>query len=231
VVYDLADMSRLRGAILFLHDLDSITLEANSAFTDLLDEHRLACACPRADGSWWLDRLWPSFDQHITPERWVVEQVMPFIERRWRLSPGRLGLTGLGMGGQGALRLAFRHSESFQVVAGMNAILDFQELYHEGTALDEMYDSKEQCRQDTAILQIHPAQYPAHMLLCCDPANQRWLRGNDRLHEKLSALGIAHELDFATTVGGANWPFAERMADRVVNFLVRGIVEQSRRIL
>ena len=156
---------------------------------------------------------------------------MPWIQARWHVPTSRLGVFGIGAGGQGALRLAFRHSGLFQTVAGINAILDFHDLYHSGTALDEMYDSKEQCRQDTAILQIHPAQYPAHMFFCYDPASHWIVRGNDRLHEKLGALGIPHEIDFSTTANGGGEGYVDRIAERVVQFLARGIEETSRRLL
>ena len=139
---------------------------------------------------------------------------------RWQLSVGAIGLLGISMGGQGALRLAFKHPRQFPAVAAIASALDHHDLYGQGTPLDAMYDSKEQCRQDTAILHIHPAHYPPHLFFCIDPADARWFRGNDRLHEKLSALGIAHEIDFTTRAGGHSWEYFDHMAERAVRFLV-----------
>jgi len=231
MVYDVPDVVRPLGAVVFLHDIDEVMLDRKPSFTGLLKQYRLACICPCGDSTWWLDRPWPTFDVQTTAERWLVHDVVPYVQSRWSLAAGRVGLLGLGMGGQGALRLAFRHPKLFSTVVGLDSILDFHDLYHEGTALDEMYESKERCRQDTAILQIHPAQFPPHVFFACDPTNGRWLRGNDRLHEKLGALGIGHEVDFATSVGGDSWAYAERMAERSVEFLGRGIAEESRRLL
>src|SRR5438874_8311971 len=59
-----------------------------------------------------------------------------------------------------------------------------------GTSLGEMYDSKEQCRQDTALMHIHPSEHPPHVFFAIDPEDADWYRGNDRLHEKLGALGV-----------------------------------------
>jgi S-formylglutathione hydrolase len=221
----------VRGVVVFLHDLDGLTPAAGTVFSDQFNRHRLACICPQGDGTWWLDRIWPPFDDRTTAEKWLVQEVAPFAKSHWRLSSGCIGLLGLGMGGQGALRLAFRHPQLFPAVAGLNSVLDFHDLYHEGTSLDEMYDSKERCRQDTAVLQVHPAEYPAHVFFSCDPANQRWLRGNDRLHEKLSALGIVHEVDFAMSTCGDGGRYAEQMAERAVAFLARGMEQQSRRLM
>jgi pimeloyl-ACP methyl ester carboxylesterase len=230
-VYDLPGSVHARGAVVFLHNLDELTLEGNAFFSSLFDKHRIVCVCPHGDGAWWLDRIWPAFDPNLSVEAWVIEQVVPVAQLRWRLGPRSMAVFGIGMGGQGALRMAFRHPERFPVVAGINAMLDFHELYHSATALDEMYDSKEQCRQDTALLHIHPANFPPHIFFACDPANGMWLRGNDRLHEKLTALGIAHEADMTTSAVGASWPYAELLGERVMTFVAKGIEEQSRRIL
>jgi len=94
------------------------------------------------------------------------------------------------MGGQGAIRLGFKYPDQFPVVASIGGAFDFQERFGQGTSLDEMYSSREQCRQDTAILQIKPHDTPQIWFICS--AEDRWQRGNDRLHEKLTALGVAH---------------------------------------
>ena len=101
----------------------------------------------------------------------------------------------------------------------------------QGSPLDDMYNSKEQCRQDTAPLHVPPHEYPPHIFFCIDPTDQAWYRGNDRLHEKLIALGIPHEIDFTTRAGGHSWDYFNHMAERVVRFLVAGLEQESRRLL
>jgi S-formylglutathione hydrolase len=135
------------------------------------------------------------------------------------------------MGGQGALRLAFKYPESFPVVGAISSAVDYHELYGQGMAIDEMYDSKEQCRQDTATLHIHPSQYPPHIFFCIDPDDTSWYRGNDRLHEKLSALGVPHEIDLTTRAGGHSWDYFNHMAERAVRFVYAGLEQESRRLL
>ena len=93
-----------------------------------------------------------------------------------------------------------------------------------------MYDSKEQCRQDTAPMHVHPSRYPPHLFFCSDP-DDPWYRGNDRLHEKLAALGVEHECDLETRAGGHSWQYFNHMADRAVRFLYAGLEQQSRRLL
>jgi S-formylglutathione hydrolase len=220
-----------RFGVLYLHDLGGETLAGQPSFTRLLDERRLACICPLDDRSWWADRICPEFDAQLTPERYLVDHVRPFFGERWRLPSRAVGLLGIGMGGQGALRLAFKRPDLFPVVAAIAPAIEYHQLHGQGTPLDEMYDSKEQCRQDTVGLHVHPSRYPEHIFFCIDPTDAVWYRGNDRLHEKLNALGIPHECDLTTTAGGHSWTYFQHMAERAVRFLDTGLELQSRRLL
>ncbi len=129
------------------------------------------------------------------------------------------------------MRLAFKHARRFPVVAAIAPALEYHQLYGQGTPIDEMYDSKEQCRQDTAILHVPPHDYPPHIFFCTDPDDADWYRGADRLHEKLNALGVPHECDLATRRGGHSWNYYEGMAERAVRFLEKGLEQESRRLL
>jgi pimeloyl-ACP methyl ester carboxylesterase len=228
-VFDPPDKPRF--ALLFLHGLDLRTLADNPVVTSLLEHLGFACACPHGQRSWWGDRICAEFDPTITAERFLVAEVVPFCTARWQLEPRALGITGFDMGGQGALRMAFKYPERFAAVAAVAPALEYHELYGQGTPLDDMYDSKEQCRQDIASLHIHPSRYPPHLFFCIDPEDDFWYRGCDRLHEKLNALGVPHTCDLATSAGGHSWSYFEHMAERALGLLRTGLEQESRRLL
>jgi S-formylglutathione hydrolase len=230
-VYDPPGTERPRFGILHLHGVGLETLVERPAFTRLFEELRVACVCPHGQRSWWADRVCAEFDPRLTPERHLLDHVLPFFRMRWGLEPRAVGVQGISMGGQGALRLAFKHPRLFPVAAAIAPALDYYELYGQGTPLDAMYDSKEQCRQDTALMHVPPYNYPPHLFFCIDPADVQWYRGNDRLHEKLSALGVPHEYDFSTRAGGHSWEYFNHMAGRVVRFVHAGLDFESRRLL
>jgi S-formylglutathione hydrolase len=230
-VYEPPQLDRPRVGVLYLHGGGLETLRDRPAFTRVFDELRLVCVCPHGRRSWWADRICAEFDAHVTAERYLLDQVLPFFGRRWGLAPRAIGLLGISMGGQGALRLAFKHPELFPVAAAIAPALDYHELYGQGTPLDAMYDSKEQCRQDTALMHVPPVHYPPHLFFCIDPDDVRWYRGTDRLHEKLNALGIPHELEWTTRAGGHSWDYFNHMAGRAVRFVHAGLVQESRRLL
>lgn len=220
-----------RFGLLDLHPWGLETLAVNPVWTAELQRRRLACVCPHGRRSWWADRVCPEFDPALTPERHLLDNVLPYFKERWGLAPPAVGLTGISMGGQGALRLAFKHPATFPVVAAVASAIDYHELYGEGTALDEMYDSKEQCRQDTAPMHVHPSHFPPHVLFAIDPGDASWWRGNDRLHEKLAALGVPHECDLSTRAGGHSWAYFNAMAPRVMEFIDQGLQQMARRLL
>jgi len=220
-----------RFGLLFLHGIGQETLAGNDAFTRRLDQHGLACVCPSGKLSWWTDRPCPDFDPMLTAEQYLLRHVIPIFHERWKLPPRSLGVFGISMGGQGALRLAFRHPGVFPAVAALSSAIDYHELYGQGPPLDDMYDSKEQCRQDTATLHVNPLRYPPHIYFCIDPDDQPWHRGNDRLHEKLSALGIAHTADLNTQAGAHSWEYFNSMAEPAIRFLLDGLEKESRKLL
>jgi S-formylglutathione hydrolase len=150
----------------------------------------------------------------------LVESVLPFFTQRWGLETKAVGLLGVGMGGQGVLRLAFKYPKQMLTVAALAPSIEYQILHGQGAALDEMYDSKEQCRQDTAILHLHPSHYPPHIYFAIDPKDP-WYRGCDRLDEKMNALGVPHTADF--TGSGE--------AQEAMRFLVAALERESRRLV
>jgi S-formylglutathione hydrolase len=230
-IYDPRQPTPPRFGLLFLHGVGLETLTDQLAFTRLLDERNLACVCPHGRRSWWADRVCVEFDPRVTAERHLLDVVLPAFRERFGLGPRAVGLLGISMGGQGALRLAFKHPDLFPAVAAISAAIEYHELYGQGTPLDEMYDSKEQCRQDTAIMHVPPHHPPPHIFFCIDPDDPLWYRGNDRLDEKLNALGIAHEKDLTTRAGGHSWDYFNHMAERAIRFLYAGLEKESRRLV
>lgn len=216
-----------RFTLLFLHPVGMESISQNVAYTAELARYGVACCEPFGARGWWADRVCAEFDPVLTPEQHLLNNVLPWMAARL---PGQLAVAGISMGGQGAVRLGLKHPERFPVVASVAGAFDYHELYGTGTPLDDMYRSREACRQDTAVLHVHPTKFPPHIWFACDPADE-WFRGNDRLHEKLSAVGIPHTADLTTSAGGHSWAYFDRMAGPLFAFLVEVVAKQARRLL
>ncbi len=210
-------------ALIYLHAESGETPANNATITKELASRRLRCVAPIAARSWWVDRVCPEFDPALTAERHVRENVPAWVAANWRVGPRSIGVVGVEMGGQGAVRLGLKYPDLFPVVGSINGAFDFHERYGQGTPLDEMYPSRERCRQDTAVLHVPPLGGP-DVWFACAPTD-RWYRGNDRLHEKLSAVGMSHTAELETVQDADRW-IAPMLA-----FVISSLERVSRRLM
>jgi S-formylglutathione hydrolase FrmB len=207
------------GVVLFLHGYDGITLRDNAIYSELLEQHGLACLCPLGPHCWWTDRLYPPFDAQVSPLQFLLQQVPEFCRERWQIEPPHIAVCGIEMGGQGALQVAYRYARQFPIVVAISPKVDFETWHGHGTSLDEIFPTREAARQATVILQLHPLNWPKHQLLLCDPADHYCFDGVQTLASKLSSTGIPFETDFETSHGGFGWDYANHMASRAIGFL------------
>ncbi len=191
-VFEPAQPASEAPTILFLHDYDGRLPSTATVWSDLFEQHGMRCVAPHDASGWWLDRVCRDFDETLTPYAHVGKNVVPWMTERWNVAPPGIGLLGVGSGGQGVLQLGFRRAREFPVVAALTPRIDFHEVHGHGTPIDVAYPDPEAARQETALLYIHPLDWPRHMLLGCDP-DDGWLESLDRLASKLYSSGIPFE--------------------------------------
>jgi pimeloyl-ACP methyl ester carboxylesterase len=216
--------------VLYLHGVHLNRLSDHPPFTELFERFGLRVMVPWAGRCWWSNRICPDFDPGLTPEQHVLRNVLPIIENRWGVKPPRIGLLGTSMGGQGALRLAYKYPDRFPVVSAISPAIDYQLRYGDDAILQAMYSDPESVRQDTATLHIHPLNWPRHQFFCCDPADERWWDSSDRLRMKLYSLGIPHECELERSGGGHGFAYYNVMAERAITFLVDRLEQERRRL-
>lgn len=221
--------------VLFLHGVHLGRLVENAAYCREFDKHGLPVVGPMTARSWWTNRICPEFDPQITAERHVLDRVLPFIQERFPTSGvgGKIALLGTSMGGQGALRFAFKYPQKFPIAAGVSPAIDYQIRYYDDgeVTIPQMYDDPEQARQDTATLHVHPLNWPRNIWFCSDPADERWHESAQRLHMKLYSLGIMHEHDLTTSAGGHGWDYYNHMAPKAVGFIAERLEQERRRVV
>lgn len=229
-VYEPSRPAEHSPVVLHLHGHGGRTLAGNPAFTAEFERHGVRAVCPHGGRSWWLDIVCPEFDPEITPLQYLTRSVVPFIAECWGTRPPMIGLTGNSMGGQGVLQLAYRRPRKFPVVAALSPAVDFHNWHGQGLPLDEMFPDREAARQRTVTLELHPLNWPRHQLLVCDPTDDDWFEGAERLAMKLRSMGIPFESDFATRAGGHSWDYFNHMAEPVVSFVAERLESESRRL-
>ena len=113
----------------FLHGLggnEQLLLRAGgmNILQDLLDQKKIGefiVIAPDAGKSFYIN----SHDGKVRYEDFFFREFMPAIESRYRIKPGRenRGVTGLSMGGFGALRYGFKYPQDFGSVSAHSAAI------------------------------------------------------------------------------------------------------------
>lgn len=231
-VYDPPELNQHGYVLMYLHGVHLALLRDKQPFIDQFDKHGLPVIAPMTRRSWWTDRICNEFDPTLTAEQHVLTNVLSYISERWSAAPPTIGLLGTSMGGQGALRLAYKHPETFPVVAAISPAVDYQTRYYEGDeTIPQMYPDPEAVRQDTATLHIHPLNWPRHQFFCCCPTDLRWHESADRLRMKLYSLGVPHEVDLDTEGGGHGFTYYNLMAERAVGFIAQRLEKERLRVV
>ncbi|MFO0425576.1 MAG: alpha/beta hydrolase-fold protein [Planctomyces sp.] len=215
--------AEIRGVVLFLHGHGQVMLDQNPVFTKLFQEQRLAVVAPHGGKSWWLDVICPEFDSQVTPQKWLLQQVIPWISERFGVESPRIALLGVSMGGQGVLQISYRHAGRFPVVAAISPAVDFYQLHGSGIPLDSMFPDAESARQASVVLHLHPLAWPRFQFFCCDPTDHEWFDGCARLGMKLSSSGVLHERDFETVGGGHTWDYFNQMAEKSILHIAKSL--------
>ena len=229
-VYEPPRLNDMGYTVIYLHGVHLGKLHEQTAFLQQADQHGLRIVVPITQRSWWADRICPEFHPEITAERYVRQHVMEFLADRYAVRTPRVALLGTSMGGQGALRLSFKYPDQFPLVAAIAPAIDYQNVYYEYDTLPQMYSEPEAARQDTALLHVHPLNWPRNLWFACDPADLRWYESSERLKMKLYSLGIMHDCDLETSNGGHSWTYYNHMAPAAFSFLMERLERERLRL-
>ena len=231
-VYQPASVSEHNNSVIYLHDVDLESLHGKKRFLKLFEKFGLTVFAPQCGPTWWSDRVNAAFDPRLSPEEYLLEHIMPFVHEFNGAKPKQVALLGVCMGGQGALRFAYKFPDIFPVVAALSPAIDYHLRIDEGDEiLMEMYGDRESARQESALLHIHPLNWPRHQFFCCDPKDPRWFDSVDRLRMKLWSLGVMHTCDLETSSGRHGFKYYNRMAEKAVTFLHHGLEQERLRIV
>src|SRR5262249_47609345 len=154
----------------------------------------------------------------------------PWISAHWGVSPPGIGLFGISMGGQGALRLSYRFPQLFPVVAVLSPAVNPEVMYGRGYPIDEIYPSAEAAPQASSPVHGPPLNWPRHQWIGCDPNDAECFDAVSALTSKLASTGIPFESDMTTQGGGHGWDYFNGQATKVITFLRACLEQESRRL-
>lgn len=175
---------------------------------DFADRHGLIIVCPDGGyGSWYWDS---PVDSSFRYETFVSDELVTWVDSQYKTIANRGGraITGLSMGGHGALYLAMRHTDVYGAAgstAGGVDIRPFPLNWEMAERLGSYADHPGRWDSHTVINLVHRLT-PNALSLIIDCGISDFFYGvNEQLHRKLLDRNIPHT--YITGPGAHNWEY------------------------
>ncbi|HHX4059814.1 MAG: alpha/beta hydrolase [Burkholderia contaminans] len=181
---------------------------SNTHIAALADRYHVILVMP--DGgheSWYIDS---PFDSGSRYETFIGDEVVSYIDLHFRTIAMQRAraITGLSMGGFGALRIALDRPDTFGAVGSISGAVD-PRCCSDEPGIAHVFgdpDRHPSFWNRNVIVASASAFVRAHLDLTIDCGRDDALVGSNRtLHERLVALGVPH--DYAERPGGHTWDY------------------------
>ena len=203
---NLADMP----TVYLLHGFsgNSTDWEKNGKVSRWVDQHDVILVLP--DGgydSWYFDA--PE-DPTYRYETFVSKELIEYIDSHYKSRKSRdfRAITGLSMGGHGAMYLSIRHQDIFGSVGSISGGVDIRPFpgnWGISKRLGTIEQKPENWEKHTVINLVDGLKNGALNILIDCGSDDFFYKVNCNLHEKLRKAGIAH--DFYIRPGAHNWDY------------------------
>jgi S-formylglutathione hydrolase FrmB len=174
----------------------------------LADRYDLMVVCADGDYSSWY------FDSPIDPkwkyETYISSELVSYIDSHYSTIGNRSGraITGLSMGGHGALFLAFRHQDVYGACGSMSGGVDLRPFADNWDIAKRLGSYKRYPDRWAAysVINLVSLLKPNSLAITFDCGSSDFFAGvNKALHEKLLAAKIPH--DYASRPGAHTWEY------------------------
>lgn len=142
------------------------------------------------------------FDSPIDPtfkyETYIIDELVPFIDKKYKTIASREGraISGLSMGGHGALYLSLKHQDVFGAAGSMSGGVDirpFSEKWNIKKRLGAINDFPDNWEKNTVVNLIELNQNNNLKLIIDCGVDDFFIDVNRELHQKMLALKIDHD--------------------------------------
>ncbi len=177
------------------------------------DELEMIIVCPNGENSWYLDAPQNKASRF---ETFVAKELVQYVDDHYKTLADRThrAITGLSMGGHGALYLAMRHQNTFGAAGSMAGGVDFRpfpENWELPLLLGDIKKHPENWNAHTVIQQTSLLKPGALQIIFDCGTDDFFFDVNRQLHAKLLEMKIPH--DYTERPGehnGAYWTNALR---------------------
>lgn len=178
------------------------------AIKELADAYQLMIVCPDGtSSSWYFDS---PIDSTMRFETYVAKEIPAYIDQHYQTlpEPAHRAITGLSMGGHGALYLATRHPDVFGAAGSISGGVDirpFPKNWDIAKRLGPPGPDGANWTDYTVIKQVEKLKPGTLSLIIDCGVKDFFIDVNRELHKKLLVLGIDH--DYTERPGQHDWPY------------------------
>ena len=156
------------------------------------------------------------FNSPIDPtfkyETYIIDELVPFIDKKYKTIASREGraISGLSMGGHGALYLSLKHQDVFGAAGSMSGGVDirpFSEKWDIKNRLGAITDFPENWEKNTVVNLIELNQNNNLKLIIDCGVDDFLIESNRELHRRLVYNKVAH--DYTERPGAHTWEYWE----------------------
>lgn len=185
---------------------------------ELADRDNLIFVCPDGKNSWYWDS---PLDPSYRYETFVSAELIKYIDANYPTIKDRSAraITGLSMGGHGALWLSFRHKDVFGAAGSTSGGVDirpFPNNWEMNKQLGLESENREVWSNHTVINQIDRLQEGDLAIIFDCGYSDFFFEVNNELHKKLLKYKINH--DFLVRPGGHNGEYWKNSIDYHILF-------------
>ncbi|HEX8721965.1 MAG TPA: alpha/beta hydrolase family protein [Pyrinomonadaceae bacterium] len=236
--YNRGDAKRRRYPVLYL--LHGLAGSANDWVSERahLAEHAsrysLIVVVPEGRNAWYTDSATAPSEKF---ESYVVEELIPDVERRFRTIPAREGraIAGLSMGGYGSLKFGLKRPELFAFAGSMSGALPAASWIPDEKlpefvrpSIARVYGPPDQPDNETRrandifrlVRELTPDRIKALPFLYLDCGTEDFLIGTNR---DFSALLVEKKVphEFRELPGAHSWPYWDQQVQEVLRLAAR----------
>ncbi len=175
---------------------------------DLADRFAMILVCPEGGyAGWYLDS---PIESHSQFESFIIHDVVPLVDQRYptlAIQQFR-AVTGLSMGGHGALYLFIRHPEIFGAAGSMSGVLELDQStarYSIARLLGDYAKYPERWRAHSVIYLLDRLKGDHRPILIDCGVADRFIQINRRVHQKLLKMEYPHT--YIERPGGHTWTY------------------------
>ena len=160
------------------------------------DQYSMIIVC--VDGnfsSWYFDS---PIDSTMRYETYVINELIRFIDSTFNTIKSRNGraISGLSMGGHGALYLSMRHQDIFGAVGSMSGCVDFRpfsDKFDLDKRLGKQDEHPDNWEKNTVIYQLYRLNNNNLSIIIDCGIDDFFIEVNRQLHNKMLYLNIKHD--------------------------------------